>query len=247
MSVSRSRAPSTATKSARTVPSSISSGSPVLRRNASGPAVAMTPSGAGSTHGTIERVVRAQRELHLHRNPAPQALDDAHQARRAVASPRHEVDHAHRALGRLEIGLEHKCPRSVATRAGTHFAGRREKPAPMPLIAQQGREARRRSRIAGGTASPPLRHDQREPQPACRRSGRSPRYAPRHSFVPNALRTVTHFQRSWVTTRNTARAPVGCCRPSRHDALILAPRLGARRRPLPRLSAARSGRRRDAR
>ena len=88
-------------------------------------------------------VVRAQRKLHLHRDPPPEALDDPHQARRAFASPRHEVDHPHRTLGRLEIGLQHKCPWSVATRAGLHFPGRREKPAAMPRIPQQGREARR--------------------------------------------------------------------------------------------------------
>ena len=90
------------------------------------------------------RVIRAQRKLHPHRNLAAQALDDPHQTRRAVAPPRHEVDHAHRALGCLEIALEHERPRPVATRARMHIAGRREAPAPMPLITQQSRKARRR-------------------------------------------------------------------------------------------------------
>ena len=54
MSVSRSRAPSTATNSALTEPFSISSSSGVLSRNVSGPAVATAPSGTGSTHGVID-------------------------------------------------------------------------------------------------------------------------------------------------------------------------------------------------
>ena len=88
-------------------------------------------------------VVRAQRELHPHRNPAPQALDDPHQTRRALTSPRHEVDHADGAVRGLELGLEHERPGPVATRGRAHLAGRREQPAPMPLVPQQGREARR--------------------------------------------------------------------------------------------------------
>ena len=54
MNVSRSRAPSPIVKSDVTVPSSISSGSVVLRRNASGPDVTRAPSGTGSTHGTTD-------------------------------------------------------------------------------------------------------------------------------------------------------------------------------------------------
>ena len=42
------------TNSERTEPSSTDSGSGVLSRNASGPAVATTPSAAASTHGVIE-------------------------------------------------------------------------------------------------------------------------------------------------------------------------------------------------
>ena len=53
-SVNRSRPPSTETKSALTVPSRTSSASGVLRRNASGPAITVAPSGVGSTHGVIE-------------------------------------------------------------------------------------------------------------------------------------------------------------------------------------------------
>ena len=45
---------SIATNSAVTVPACSSSGNGVLSRNASGPAVAITPSGASSSHGTIE-------------------------------------------------------------------------------------------------------------------------------------------------------------------------------------------------
>jgi hypothetical protein len=41
-------------KSARIVPRSTSSGNAVLRRKASGPAVAMTPSVTGSTQGMID-------------------------------------------------------------------------------------------------------------------------------------------------------------------------------------------------
>ncbi len=54
VSVSRSRAPSTTTKSAVTVPSRTSSSSGVLSRNASGPAVAIAPSDARSVHGVID-------------------------------------------------------------------------------------------------------------------------------------------------------------------------------------------------
>src|SRR5215217_6697227 len=54
VSTSRSRAPSTATNSVRTSPLSTSSGSAAVSRKASGPAVATIPSGAGSTHGTID-------------------------------------------------------------------------------------------------------------------------------------------------------------------------------------------------
>ena len=53
VSVSRSRAPSTAVNSAAIAPSSMRSGSGVLRRKASGPAVATAPSAAGSVHGAI--------------------------------------------------------------------------------------------------------------------------------------------------------------------------------------------------
>jgi hypothetical protein len=46
--------PWTTSNSASTVPSSSRSGSGVLRRNASGPAVASTPSATCSTQGTMD-------------------------------------------------------------------------------------------------------------------------------------------------------------------------------------------------
>jgi hypothetical protein len=53
-SVNRSRLPSKAANSAAMVPSSASSATGVVRRNASGPAVATTPSGTRSIHGRME-------------------------------------------------------------------------------------------------------------------------------------------------------------------------------------------------
>src|SRR5437764_2063725 len=57
--------------------------------------------------GDNRRVVGPRREFHPHWDTPSQALDDAHQTRRACSSPGHKINHADGSLLRLEIGLEH--------------------------------------------------------------------------------------------------------------------------------------------
>ena len=87
-------------------------------------------------------IVRTQRKLHPHRNTASQSLHDPHQARRPLSSARHEINHPDRALRGFEVGLEHQRSGPVAPRDRPNLTGRRDEPAPMPIIPQQGREAR---------------------------------------------------------------------------------------------------------
>ena len=152
MSVKRSRAPSTSSNSA-------AEGAVLERqrdRRAEPEAV-----GAGRRHravrgqfgpGADRAVVRPQRQLHPHRHPAAQAFDDAHDARRPVAAPRHEVDHPDLAVLGLELGLEDQAARPVAAGPETPLPARREQPAPVLLVAQERRQAG--GRIEAGQAEP---------------------------------------------------------------------------------------------
>ena len=92
-----------AMNSASTFPSATCSGSDVVSRNASGPGSCDRTVGGELDPRRDRSVVRAQGELHPHRDPASQAFDDAHQTRRSLAASGHEVDHPDRAVRRLEL------------------------------------------------------------------------------------------------------------------------------------------------
>jgi hypothetical protein len=98
------------------------------------------------------RVVGPDAQVHPHRHPSAQPLDDAHQARRPAGSPRHEVDQADGAVGGLELGLEHQRPRAVAAAGLAHLARGCHAPVSVPLVAEQRGEAR--GRIEARQAEP---------------------------------------------------------------------------------------------
>jgi hypothetical protein len=79
-------------------------------------------------------VIRTQRKLHPHRDTTSQPLHDPHHARRPLSPARHEIDQSDRALRGLEVGLEHQRPGPVAPRDRPNLTGRRDEPAPVPVI-----------------------------------------------------------------------------------------------------------------
>src|SRR5262245_7855688 len=108
--------------------------------------------GAGGGHDPVGRrldpranrgVIGAQRKLHSHRDPSLHSVDNPHQARRALTSPRHEVDDAYYAFVGLELSLENESPGSVPARARAHVAGWSEQPAAVTLVPQQRGETGR--------------------------------------------------------------------------------------------------------
>jgi hypothetical protein len=88
-------------------------------------------------------VLEAHDELHPHRNPPGEALDEADHVRMLLPR-RHAVDDPNRPVLGLEIGLEHERSRTVAARDSPNPAGRSEEPAPVALVPEQRREARTR-------------------------------------------------------------------------------------------------------
>ena len=85
-------------------------------------------------------VVRAERQLHPHRNPPPHPSTIRIRCGGPSTSPRHEVDHADDTLRGLELGLQHERPGPIAARA--RRAPRR------PVPAASARAARSPSRAA---------------------------------------------------------------------------------------------------
>ena len=83
-------------------------------------------------------VVGSQGELQPHRDAAPQAFDDAHEAGRAVTPWRHEVGYPDGTVGRLEVGVEDERVRPIPTRGREHLVRGRNQPTSVALVAQQG-------------------------------------------------------------------------------------------------------------
>src|SRR5215217_3934589 len=90
--------------------------------------------------------------IRTHRNATSQPLHDPHHARRPLSSARHEINQPDRALGGFEVGLKHQRSGPGAPRVGPNLTGRRDEPAPVPIIPEQRREAR--GGIEAGEAEP---------------------------------------------------------------------------------------------
>ena len=98
---------------------------------------------AAADPGHDRAVVEADHQLHPHRHPSTDSLDQADHVRR-LAARRHAVDHPDDALSRGEVGLQHQGARLVAAGDACAGAGRRDPPAAMLRFAEQGGEAGRR-------------------------------------------------------------------------------------------------------
>ena len=81
-------------------------------------------------------VVESNCEVHPHRDVAADPFDDPDDVDRLVADG-HEVDDLYRALGRVELGLEHERAIAVSTTRGAASGGRRDLPASVVLVSQQ--------------------------------------------------------------------------------------------------------------
>jgi hypothetical protein len=85
-------------------------------------------------------VVEPDAQLHAHRHPAPDPLDDPDHV--GVGQARgHEVDHPDGTVLGLELRLQDQAIALVATPDPPDTAGRGDPPVPVALVAEQGREA----------------------------------------------------------------------------------------------------------
>ena len=91
--------------------------------------------------GNRPAVVEANDELGDHVDVAAHALDDAHDVRR-FPTRRHEVQHANRARVRLPFRFEHERAGAVAAAALPCVTARRDDPAAMVGVTEDGGEAR---------------------------------------------------------------------------------------------------------
>ena len=87
-------------------------------------------------------VVKAQHELHRHRDPPRLALDHADDIG-GLPAQGHRVDHPDRAVRRLPLGFQHQRLAAVAPPGARPTASRCEQPVPGPLVVQQRGEAGR--------------------------------------------------------------------------------------------------------
>ncbi len=86
-------------------------------------------------------VVESDREVHPHGDVAADPFDDADDVHGLVAD-RHEVDDPYRALGCVELGLEHERVIAVSPTRGAATGSRCDLPASVVLVSQERGEAR---------------------------------------------------------------------------------------------------------
>src|SRR5205807_10398497 len=80
-------------------------------------------------------------EVHARRDVSPAPFDDPDDVDRLVAD-RHEVDDLYRALGCIELGLEHERAIAVSPTRRTASDSRRDLPASVVLLSQERGETR---------------------------------------------------------------------------------------------------------